>query len=78
MLVGNKVDLNFSRVVSTEEGMELAKELRIYYMETSAKRNKNINDVFEWIPLQIINMNIEEIKDTLFEKQIEEGSKFII
>lgn len=58
--------------------MELAKELRIYYMETSAKRNKNINDVFEWIPLQIINMNIEEIKDTLFEKQIEEGSKFII
>jgi hypothetical protein len=58
--------------------MELAKELRIYYMETSAKINENINDVFEWIALQIINMNIEEIKYTLFEKQIEEVSKFII
>ncbi|MFX0143155.1 MAG: Rab family GTPase [Candidatus Hodarchaeota archaeon] len=78
ILVGNKVDLNVSRVVSTEEGMGLAKESGIYYMETSAKTNENINDVFEWIALQIINMNIEEIKDTLFDKQIEEGSKFII
>ncbi len=78
ILVGNKVDLTTSRVISTEEGMELAKELNIYYMETSAKTNQNIEDVFEWIALQIINLNIEEIEDTLFEKQIEEGSKFII
>ncbi len=78
ILVGNKVDLELSRVVSTEEGMDLAKELGIYYMETSAKTNENIDDVFEWIALQIINMNIEEVKETLFDKQIEEGSKFII
>ena len=78
ILVGNKVDLTTSRVISTEEGMELAKELNIYYMETSAKTNQNIENVFEWIALQIINLKIEEIKDTLFEKQIEEGSKFII
>ena len=78
ILVGNKVDLNTSRDVSAEEGMELAKELGIYYMETSAKTNENVNDVFEWIALQIINMNIEEVKDTLFDKQIKEGSKFVI
>ena len=78
ILVGNKVDLATTRVISTEEGMELAKELNIYYMETSAKTNQNIENVFEWIALQIINLKIEEIKDTLFEKQIEEGSKFII
>ena len=78
ILVGNKVDLTTSRVISTEEGMELAKQLNIYYMETSAKTNQNIENVFEWIALQIINLKIEEIKDTLFEKQIEEGSKFII
>ncbi len=78
ILVGNKVDLNASRVVSAEEGMELAKKLKIYYMETSAKTNENIDDVFEWIALQIINMNIEEVKDTLFDKQMEEGSKFVI
>ncbi|MFW9902178.1 MAG: hypothetical protein ACFFDY_13010, partial [Candidatus Thorarchaeota archaeon] len=49
-----------------------------YYMETSAKTNENINDVFEWIALQIINTNIEEVKDTIIDKQIEEGSKFVI
>jgi len=78
ILVGNKVDLGNSREITTEEGMELAKELGIYYMETSAKTNENIGDVFEWIALQIINMNIEEVKDTILDKQIEEGNKFII
>lgn len=78
ILVGNKVDLNTTRGVSAEEGIDLAKELGIYYMETSAKTNENVDDVFEWIALQIINMNIEEVKDTLFDKQIKEGSKFVI
>ncbi|MFW9987491.1 MAG: Rab family GTPase [Candidatus Odinarchaeota archaeon] len=78
ILVGNKVDLNTSRVVSTEEGMKLAKDLGIYYMETSAKTNENIDDVFEWTALQIINTNIEELKNTFFDEQIEEGAKFII
>lgn len=78
ILVGNKVDLNDTRIISTEEGLSLARELGIYYMETSAKTNQNIEDVFEWIALQIINTNIEEVKDSLFDKQIEEGSKFVI
>lgn len=78
ILVGNKVDLTESREISMEEGMELAKSLGIYYMETSAKTNENIDDVFEWIALQIINMKVEEVKDTILDKQIEEGKKFII
>jgi len=78
ILVGNKVDLKDSRVVSTEKGMNLAKELGIYYMETSAKTNQNIEEVFEWIALQIINQNIEDVKDNLFDKQIEEGIKYVI
>ncbi|MFX0008508.1 MAG: GTP-binding protein, partial [Candidatus Hermodarchaeota archaeon] len=78
ILVGNKVDLNSSRVVSSEEGLELAKKWGIYYMETSAKTNENIYDVFEWIALQIINMKIDEVKDTLFDKKMDEGLKFII
>lgn len=78
ILVGNKVDLKDSRVVSTEKGMNLAKELGIYYMETSAKTNQNIEEVFEWIALQIINQNIEDVKNNLFDKQIEEGIKYVI
>jgi small GTP-binding protein len=78
ILVGNKVDLDDSREISIDEGMNLAKELGIYYMETSAKTNENIDDVFEWIALQIINMNIEEVEDTLLDTQIEENKKFVI
>ena len=78
ILVGNKVDLNDERQVSIEEGMNLAKELGVYYMETSAKTNENIGELFEWVALQIINTNIEEVKDSIFDKQIEEGSQFII
>jgi Ras-related protein Rab-6A len=78
ILIGNKVDLSDMREISAEEGIDLAKELKVYYMETSAKTNENIESVFEWIALQIINTNIEEVKDSLFDKQIEDGSKFII
>ena len=78
LLVGNKVDLDNSREISLDEGMNLAKELGIYYMETSAKTNENIDDVFEWIALQIINMNIEEVEDTISDNQIEENKKFVI
>lgn len=78
ILVGNKVDLSDSREVSTEEGMELAKELEIYYMETSVKSNENIDEVFEWIALQIINQNIEKVRDSSVDKSIKNGSKFII
>ncbi len=78
ILVGNKVDLEDERQVSTEEGLSLAKELGVYYMETSAKTNENVGELFEWIALQIININIEEVKDSIFDKTIEDGSQFII
>ena len=78
ILVGNKVDLQDSREVSSEEGMELAQELKIYYMETSAKTNKNIDEVFEWVALQIINQNIENVRETIGNKAIEENYKYII
>ncbi|MBY8985428.1 MAG: GTP-binding protein [Candidatus Lokiarchaeota archaeon] len=78
ILVGNKADLNDERQISTEEGMDLAKELGVYYMETSAKTNQNVGELFEWVALQILNNNIEEVKDTIFDKQIEEGSQFVI
>jgi small GTP-binding protein len=78
LLVGNKVDLADSRTVSLEEGVKMAEKFGVPYMETSAKTNENINDVFEWIALQIINKNIDIVEDTLLDKQIEEDKKFII
>jgi GTPase SAR1 family protein len=47
VLVGNKVDLDEKRVVSTDEGKELADKLGISFYETSAKTGKNVDKVFE-------------------------------
>ena len=45
-LVGNKVDLESNRIVSTEDGMKLAKEHNFEFFEASAKENINIEEAF--------------------------------
>ena len=47
VLVGNKTDLNERRVVSTDEGKELADKLGISFYETSAKTGENVEKVFQ-------------------------------
>jgi Ras-related protein Rab-6A len=54
ILVGNKIDLSDSRVVSTEQGEGIAKKLNLSYIETSAKTGENINDAFKMLALQMI------------------------
>mmetsp|Transcript_37834 Transcript_37834/g.118559 ORF Transcript_37834/g.118559 Transcript_37834/m.118559 type:complete len:81 (-) Transcript_37834:118-360(-) len=45
MLVGNKADKE-DRVVSTEEGAELAATFGVPFMETSAKDNLNVEECY--------------------------------
>lgn len=63
ILVGNKIDLVEEREVSTEEGRELAEELSLSYIETSAKTGENIEDAFRMLALQLIkkDMKSEEV-----------------
>jgi small GTP-binding protein len=63
ILVGNKIDLVEEREVSSEEGRELAEELSLSYIETSAKTGENIEDAFRMLALQLIkkDMKSEEV-----------------
>uniref|UniRef100_A0A0D3GNB8 Uncharacterized protein n=2 Tax=Oryza barthii TaxID=65489 RepID=A0A0D3GNB8_9ORYZ len=46
ILVGNKVDMDTKRVVSTAQGQKLADEYGMKFFETSAKTNQNVEQVF--------------------------------
>jgi small GTP-binding protein len=45
-VVGNKIDLEDTRKVTTEEGVNLAKELELPFKEASAKNGINIDETF--------------------------------
>jgi len=50
VIVGNKCDLpNSKRVVTPEEGLMLAEELGVPFMETSARHAHNIEHIFDLI-----------------------------
>mmetsp|Transcript_7545 Transcript_7545/g.11422 ORF Transcript_7545/g.11422 Transcript_7545/m.11422 type:complete len:209 (+) Transcript_7545:110-736(+) len=46
LLVGNKCDLEKSRVVATQAGQTLANSLQIPFIETSAKDSTNVEEAF--------------------------------
>ncbi|MFW9900023.1 MAG: GTP-binding protein [Candidatus Thorarchaeota archaeon] len=58
ILVGNKIDLEDERVVSTEEGENIAQKLNLSYIETSAKTGENINDAFKMLALLMIKQYV--------------------
>ncbi len=49
ILVGNKIDLNEERVVSTEAGLKKAKEYEIEFYETSANTGEKVKDIFHFL-----------------------------
>jgi len=49
ILLGNKCDMVDDRQVASEEAQMLAKELQIKFMETSAKKNINVEEAFLYV-----------------------------
>uniref|UniRef100_A0A0K8TP14 Uncharacterized protein n=1 Tax=Tabanus bromius TaxID=304241 RepID=A0A0K8TP14_TABBR len=51
VLVGNKTDLHQERAVTTEEGRKLAERWKATFLETSAKQNESVADIFHQLLL---------------------------
>lgn len=62
VLIGNKIDLEEDRVVTKEEGLKKARELKSFFTETSALRNINVHDTFKIIGIGLFFQHIEENK----------------
>merc|ERR1712048_49839 len=55
ILVGNKCDLETQRKVSTEQGARFASEHGLKFMETSARTNEQVSEVFETLAHDVLN-----------------------
>jgi small GTP-binding protein len=69
ILIGTKSDLEEKRKVSKKELEDLANELDMKYIETSAKDNKNVDELFIIICKEILN-NMTEKLENLRERKI--------
>ena len=66
LLVGNKADITEKRKVTYEEGVELAKQYKIDFIETSAKNSINVDMAFQNLSkviLEKINSTQQNSKD---------------
>ena len=52
-LAGNKLDLAEQRQVEIEEAKSYADDNNILFMETSAKTNHNVNEMFKTIAMKL-------------------------
>ena len=78
-LVGNKCDNEEERKVSREEAENLAKEKNLFFLETSAKNDNNVQKLFYYFLYELIeyykkNEYVEEEKVVLKQENSEEIS----
>ena len=55
MIVGNKIDLEEERQVSTEEGLAFARDYSALFMESSAKTRAGIKAIFEELTKKVLH-----------------------
>ena len=54
VLAGNKTDLTNQRVITTQQGQEVANSYHINFFETSAKLNTNVEEAFLTLSQQVL------------------------
>jgi Ras-related protein Rab-11A len=56
MLVGNKIDLQDQRTVTTEEAKEFAQKEGLFFLETSALQATNVEAAFQTVLTEIFSI----------------------
>jgi len=85
ILIGNKSDWMEKRAVSEEQGRELADELDIRFMETSAKVNEGVEEAFFTLARCVVpdafqiakSHKFRDIKTRLIDSQADAASPMI-
>jgi len=75
ILIGNKSDCEKQRVVSKEEGENLAKRYNIQFFETSAKQGINVDEAFYCIAKEVKDRLMSVTRDVTPAKNTSLGSK---
>ena len=60
VLIGNKSDLEDKRLVSYNQGKEFADTYGLKFIETSAKKNLNVNEAFETLGRELMNASADK------------------
>ena len=66
ILIGNKVDLEAQRAITTEQGEQMAKEKGMFFMETSAKTNQDscVENAFSVLLQEIVRKSEDRVKES--------------
>ena len=67
VVIGNKTDLENRRVITYNQGKEFADTYGLKFLETSAKKNLNVNEAFETLGREL--MAASEDKKIIKQKQ---------
>ncbi|EDR29399.1 hypothetical protein, conserved [Entamoeba dispar SAW760] len=78
IIVGNKSELTEEREVGTEEGMKYSESVRCHFIESSAKRNENINEIFEIITKDVIKYKENNNQIESSNEEIKQKGCFIV
>eukprot|EP01084_Bolivina_argentea_P284695 487989_1 len=75
VLIGNKCDLNEDRVISLEQGQQVAKEYSVEFFETSAKSDQNVQESFVQLAMNILAKSELETRKSMDAHAMEKKAK---
>ena len=77
ILIGNKADLEYERMVSTDDGEKLAETINCKYFEASAKTGKNVVEALDEIARVTFNEsnNSERVESVVLSREEKKKEK---